>query len=48
VGSGGDYEALGAIAIAGAVSRIASGEATEVLVVSLARGRGYAIALSVP
>ena len=48
VGSGGDYEALGAIALAGAVSRIASGEATEVLVVSLARGRGYAIALSAP
>jgi 3-oxoacyl-[acyl-carrier-protein] synthase II len=48
VGSGGEHEALGAIAIAAAVSRIARGEASDVLVVSLIRGRGYAIAFGTP
>jgi len=48
VGSGGEHEALGAIAIAVAVSRIARGEASDVLIVGLSKGRGYSIALSAP
>jgi 3-oxoacyl-[acyl-carrier-protein] synthase II len=47
-GSGGEHEALGAIAIAAAVSLIARGEAEDVLVVGLARGRGYAFVLAAP
>jgi hypothetical protein len=48
VGSGGEHEALGAIAIAVAVSRIARGDVSDVLVVGLARGRAVSIALSAP
>ena len=42
----GEHEALGAIAIAAAVGRLARGDADEALVVGLARGRGYAIVLA--
>lgn len=42
----GEHEALGAIAIAAAVGRLARGDADEALVVGLARGRGYAIVLT--
>jgi 3-oxoacyl-[acyl-carrier-protein] synthase II len=42
----GEHEGLGAIAIAAALGRLARGEADEVLVIGLARGRGYAIVLA--
>ncbi len=42
----GEHEALGAIALAAAVGRVARGDADEALVVGLARGRGYAILLA--
>jgi 3-oxoacyl-[acyl-carrier-protein] synthase II len=42
----GESEGLGAVAIAVAASRIATGRATDVLVLGLARGRGYAIVLA--
>ena len=44
----GEHEGLGAIAIAAAVGRLALGEVREVLVIGLARGRGYAIVLAAP
>jgi 3-oxoacyl-[acyl-carrier-protein] synthase II len=47
-GSGGEHEGLGAIALAAAVSQIARGEAKDVLVVGLAKGRGYAVVLAAP
>jgi 3-oxoacyl-[acyl-carrier-protein] synthase II len=47
-GSGGEHEGLGAIAIAAAVSQIARGRARDVLVVGLAKGRGYAVVLAAP
>jgi 3-oxoacyl-[acyl-carrier-protein] synthase II len=47
-GSGGENEALGAIALAAAVSRIARGELRDALVVGLAKGRGYAVVLAAP
>jgi 3-oxoacyl-[acyl-carrier-protein] synthase II len=46
--SGGEHEALGAIAIAAAVSRMASGDVKDALVVGFARGRGYAVVLVAP
>ena len=47
-GSGGEHEALGAIALSAAVSRIARGDAQDALVVGLAKGRGYAVVLAAP
>jgi 3-oxoacyl-[acyl-carrier-protein] synthase II len=47
-GSGGEHEALGAIAVAAAVSRLARGEVRDALVVGLAKGRGYAVVLVAP
>ena len=44
----GEHEALGATAIAVAASRIARGEASDALVVGLAKGRGYAVVLVAP
>jgi 3-oxoacyl-[acyl-carrier-protein] synthase II len=44
----GDHEALGAVALVVATSLIARGEAGSVLVVGLARGRGYAFVLTEP
>jgi hypothetical protein len=44
----GEHDGLGAVAVAAAVGRLAEGAAREVLVVGLAKGRGYAIALSAP
>jgi 3-oxoacyl-[acyl-carrier-protein] synthase II len=44
----GEHEGLGGIAIAAAASLVAEGEASEVLVVGLAKGRGYAIVLAAP
>jgi hypothetical protein len=41
----GESDGLGAVAIAVAVGRIASGRTDQALVVGLARGRGYAIVL---
>jgi 3-oxoacyl-[acyl-carrier-protein] synthase II len=42
----GESDALGAVALAAAVGRIATDRADEVLVLGLARGRGYAIVLA--
>jgi 3-oxoacyl-[acyl-carrier-protein] synthase II len=42
----GESDGLGAVAIAVAASRIATGRATDALVLGLARGRGYAIVLA--
>jgi 3-oxoacyl-[acyl-carrier-protein] synthase II len=42
----GESDGLGAVALAVAVGRIAAGRADEVLVLGLARGRGYAIVLA--
>jgi 3-oxoacyl-[acyl-carrier-protein] synthase II len=42
----GESEGLGAVALAVAVGRIATGRADEALVLGLARGRGYAIVLA--
>jgi 3-oxoacyl-[acyl-carrier-protein] synthase II len=44
----GEHDGLGAVAVAAAVGRLAAGGAREALVVGLAKGRGYAIALSAP
>ncbi len=44
----GEHEALGAVALAAATSLVARGEAGAVLVVGLARGRGYAFVLTAP
>ncbi len=44
----GEHEALGIIALAAAVSRIARGEARDALVLGLAKGRGYALVLVAP
>lgn len=41
----GEHEALGAIALAAAVGKLARGEVADALVLGLGRGRGYAIAL---
>jgi hypothetical protein len=41
----GESDGLGAVAIAVAVGRIASGRTEQALVLGLARGRGYAIVL---
>jgi 3-oxoacyl-[acyl-carrier-protein] synthase II len=44
----GESEALGAAALCAAAARVHAGHASDVLVVGLARGRGYAIVLAVP
>ena len=44
----GGHEGLGGIAIAAAVAAIAAGEASEVLVMGLAKRRGYALVLGAP
>jgi 3-oxoacyl-[acyl-carrier-protein] synthase II len=44
----GSHEGLGATALAAAVSLVAEGSASEVLVVGRTRGRGYAFALASP
>ena len=44
----GEHDGLGAVAIAVAARRIASGNADQVLVVGLAKGRGYAMTLEAP
>jgi 3-oxoacyl-[acyl-carrier-protein] synthase II len=44
----GDHEALGAVALVVGTSLIARGEARTVLVLGLARGRGYAFVLAEP
>jgi 3-oxoacyl-[acyl-carrier-protein] synthase II len=44
--STGESDGLGGVAIAVAVSRLATGRASDALVFGLARGRGYAIVLS--
>jgi 3-oxoacyl-[acyl-carrier-protein] synthase II len=44
----GESDGLGAVALAVAVGRIATGRAREVLVVGLAKERGYAIVLAAP
>jgi len=44
----GEHEALGAVALVVATSLLARGEAREVLVLGLARGRGYALVLAAP
>jgi hypothetical protein len=48
LGAGGDYEALGAIALAAAASMLAQHKATEVLVFSATAERGYALRLIAP
>jgi hypothetical protein len=44
----GESDGLGAVAVAVAAARVATGRAGEVLVLGLARGRGYAIVLAAP
>ncbi len=44
----GESEGLGAVAVAVAVGRIATGRVTEALVLGVAHGRGYAIVLTAP
>jgi hypothetical protein len=44
----GQHEGLGGIAIAAAAGLIGEGRAGEVLVVGLAKGRGYALTLASP
>jgi 3-oxoacyl-[acyl-carrier-protein] synthase II len=41
----GEHDGLGAVALAAAASRVASGEASSALVCGLAKGRGYALVL---
>jgi len=47
-GAVGESDGLGAVVLAAAVGRIATGRAREVLVVGLAKERGYAIVLAAP
>jgi 3-oxoacyl-[acyl-carrier-protein] synthase II len=44
----GEHEALGGIAVAASVGLLGEGEVEEVLVVGLAKGRGYALLLAAP
>lgn len=44
----GESDGLGAVAVAVAVGRLATGQAREALVLGLAKGRGYAIVLAAP